>query len=175
MCRRHGHDFLRADPMGNAPRKPSTQCRRVTLNQQQLNHEPFQAIRKCTMTQKVIVLTGFAKLSDAEALATAGAVIKGIYVDKVFAAPPPFDEATLRTSVDDLTGSIATQAQAGGGTAVTTVKNKKRDVLDGLLRKLAHYVQANVSSLSSNSPFLLQPRRCCSTWTWRDWFAARPT
>src|SRR5213592_3796280 len=32
-----------------------------------------------------------------------------------------------------------------------------------------------VSSLSSNSPFLLQPRRCCSTWTWRDWFAARPT
>ena len=60
-----------------------------------------------------------------------------------FAAPPPFDEATLRTSVDDLTGSIATQAQAGGGTTVTTVKNKKRDVLDGLLRKLAHYVQAN--------------------------------
>jgi len=131
--------------------------------------------KEVPMTQKVIVLTGFAKLSDAEALATAGAVIKGIYVDKVFAAPPPFDEATLRTSVDDLTGSIATQAQAGGGTAVTTVKNKKRDVLDGLLRKLAHYVQANVSSLSSNSPFLLQPRRCCSTWTWRDWFAARPT
>jgi len=99
--------------------------------------------KEVPMTQKVIVLTGFAKLSDAEALATAGAVIKGIYVDKVFAASPPFDEATLRTSVDDLTGSIATQAQAGGGTTVTTVKNKKRDVLDGLLRKLAHYVQAN--------------------------------
>jgi len=39
-------------------------------------------------------LRGFAKLSDAEVRAAAGAVIKGICVDKVFAAPPPFDEAT---------------------------------------------------------------------------------
>jgi hypothetical protein len=29
------------------------------------------------------------------------------------------------------------------GTAITTAKNKKRDGLDGLLRKLAHWVQAN--------------------------------
>src|SRR5436309_13153355 len=43
----------------------------------------------------------------------------------------------------DLTGAIAAQAQAGGGTAVTAVKNKKRSVLDGLLRRLAQYVQAN--------------------------------
>src|SRR5438876_5492278 len=127
---------------GPAPRKPSKRCRRVTLNNNNSTMNHFNQ-KEVPMTQKVIVLTGFAKLSDAEALATAGAVIKGIYVDKVFAAPPPFDEATLRTSVDDLTGSIATQAQAGGGTTVTTVKNKKRDVLDGLLRKLAHYVQAN--------------------------------
>src|SRR6266568_2059601 len=127
---------------GPAPRKPSKRCRRVTLNNNNSTMNHFNQ-KEMPMTQKVIVLTGFAKLSDAEALATAGAVIKGIYVDKVFAASPPFDEATLRTSVDDLTGSIATQAQAGGGTTVTTVKNKKRDVLDGLLRKLAHYVQAN--------------------------------
>ena len=42
-----------------------------------------------------------------------------------------------------MTGAIAAQAQAGGGTAVTAVKNKKRSVLDGLLRRLAQYVQAN--------------------------------
>jgi urease accessory protein UreH len=74
----------------------------------------FKSIKRCTMTQKVIVLTGFAKLPDAEVLAAAGAVIKGVYVDKVLAASPPVDEATLRTSVDDLTKAIAAQAQAGG-------------------------------------------------------------
>ncbi len=63
------------------------------------------------MTQKVIVLTGFAKLSDAEVRAAAGAVIKGICVDKVFAAPPPFDEATLRTSLDDLSGAITARSE----------------------------------------------------------------
>ena len=51
--------------------------------------------------------------------------------------------ATLQTAMDDLKGAIAAQAQAGGGTVVTAVKKKKRNVLDGLLRKLAHYVQAN--------------------------------
>ena len=49
----------------------------------------------------------------------------------------------MQTAVDDLKGAIAAQAQAGGGTVVTAVKKKKRNVLDGLLRKLAHYVQAN--------------------------------
>jgi hypothetical protein len=95
------------------------------------------------MTQKVTVKTGFAKLSDSDALALAGAVIQGIYVDKVIAAPPPMDQATLQTEVDDLTGAMAAQAQAGGGTTVTAVKNKKRSALDGGLRKLAHWVQAN--------------------------------
>ena len=95
------------------------------------------------MNEQVTVKTGFKKLSDSQALATAGAVIKGVFVDKAIAAAPPFDETTLQTAVDDLTGAIAAQAQAGGGTVVTAVKKKKRNVLDGLLRKLAHYVQAN--------------------------------
>jgi hypothetical protein len=47
------------------------------------------------------------------------------------------------TTADDLKRAIAAQAQAGGGTVVTAVKKKKRNVLDGLLCKLAHYVQAN--------------------------------
>src|SRR3989442_618047 len=72
---------------GPAPRKPSKRCRRVTLNNNNSTMNHFNQ-KEVPMTRKVIVLTGFAKLSDAEALATAGAVIKGIYVDKVFAAPP---------------------------------------------------------------------------------------
>jgi hypothetical protein len=95
------------------------------------------------MTEQVTVKTGFKKLNDSDALALAGTVIKGVFVDKVIAAAPPFDEATLQTAMDDLKGAIAAQAQAGGGTVVTAVKKKKRNVLDGLLRKLAHYVQAN--------------------------------
>ena len=119
---------LRRSDVGPAPRKPSTRCRRVPLSNPQPHHEPFPPIRRCTMmTQKVIVLTGFAKLSDAQALATAGAVFKGVYVDKVIAAPPPLEPATFETAVDDLTGAIAAQAQAGGGTAVTAVKTKKTE------------------------------------------------
>ena len=95
------------------------------------------------MTEQVTVKTNVKRLSDPDAIAFAGTVIKGVYVDKVIAAAPPFDEATLQTAVDDLKGAIAAQAQAGGGTVVTAVKKKKRNVLDGLLRKLAHYVQAN--------------------------------
>ena len=95
------------------------------------------------MTQQVTVKTNVKRLSDPDAIAFAGTVIKGVCVDKVIAAAPPFDEATLQTAVDDLKGAIAAQAQAGGGTVVTAVKKKKRNVLDGLLRKLAHYVQAN--------------------------------
>ena len=52
------------------------------------------------------------------------------------------DQQTLETAVNDFNGAIVAQA-AGGGTAATVAKNKKREVLNGLLRKLAHYVQAN--------------------------------
>ena len=100
-------------------------------------------LRRFAWSWKVTVKTGFKKLSDSQALAIAGAVINGLFVDKAIAAAPPFDETTLQTAVDDLTGAIAAQAQAGGCTAVTAVKNKKRSVLDGLLRRLAQYVQAN--------------------------------
>ena len=68
------------------------------------------------MTEQVTVKTNVKRLSDPDAIAFAGTVIKGVYVDKVIAAAPPFDEATLQTAVDDLKGAIAAQAQAGGGT-----------------------------------------------------------
>ena len=53
------------------------------------------------MTEQVTVKTGFKKLPDSDALALAGTVIKGAFVDKVIAAAPPFDEATLQTAMDD--------------------------------------------------------------------------
>jgi hypothetical protein len=94
------------------------------------------------MIQNVIVKTGFQKLSDSEAIALAGAVIKGLYAAKALPAPP-MDQQVLQTAVDDMNGAIAGMAQSGGGRAATVVKKKKREVLNGLLRKLAHYVQAN--------------------------------
>ena len=94
------------------------------------------------MNTKVTVKTGFGVLSDSQAIATAGAVIKGLYAEKSLATPP-VDQATLQTAVDDLNGAIAALQAQGGGVAATAMKNKKREVLDGLLRKLAHYVQAN--------------------------------
>jgi hypothetical protein len=94
------------------------------------------------MTQKITVKTGFPNLSDSEAIALAGAVIKGLYAAKALPAPP-MDQQVLETAVDDMNGAIAALAQSGGGTAATVVKKKKREVLNGLLRKLAHYVQAN--------------------------------
>ena len=94
------------------------------------------------MNTKVTVKTGFGVLSDSQAIATAGAVIKGVYAEKSLATPP-VDQAALHTAVDDLNGSIAALQAQGGGIAATSLKNKKREVLNGLLRKLAHYVQAN--------------------------------
>src|SRR5262245_12632130 len=81
-------------------------------------------------------------LTDSQAIATAGAVIKGLYAEKSLATPP-VDQATLQTAVDDLNGAIAALQAQGGGVAATAMKNKKREVLDALWRKLAHYVQSN--------------------------------
>jgi hypothetical protein len=88
------------------------------------------------MNTKVTVKTGFGVLSDSQAIATAGAVIKGVYAEKSLATPP-VDQAALHTAVDDLNGSIAALQAQGGGIAATSLKNKKREVLNGLLRKLA--------------------------------------
>jgi hypothetical protein len=94
------------------------------------------------MTKKVTVTLGLNKLTDTQAIAMALGIIKGaIYTDKTTFATPAVDQQALQTAVDDLNGALTAQAQ--GGTTATVVKNKKRVVLDGLLRKLAHYVQAN--------------------------------
>jgi hypothetical protein len=95
------------------------------------------------MTQKVNVKTNYKELVDADAIAIAGAVIKGVYVEKVIPAPPPFDQTTVQKAIDELGVTITALAKAGGGKVLTSLKNKNRNELNGLLRKLAHYVQLN--------------------------------
>ena len=46
------------------------------------------------MTEKITVKTGFRKLSDSQAIAMTGTVIKGAFVDKAIPAAPPFDRST---------------------------------------------------------------------------------
>ena len=95
------------------------------------------------MNQQVNVKSTFSKLSDADALTQAGAVMKGIFVDKAISAQPPVDQATFQAAIDDLNAAMIAVTQSGGGTTMITVKNAKRKVLDNDLRKLAHFVQLN--------------------------------
>lgn len=75
--------------------------------------------------QQVNVKSTFSKLSDADALTQAGAVMKGIFVDKVISAQPPVDQATFQAAIDDVNAAIIAAAQSGGGTTMITVKNAK--------------------------------------------------
>ena len=85
-------------------------------------------------------LTGFKKLNESQLVATASSVIKGMTNNPAFATPP-VDLAAVQTVIDELNAAIA--AQVDGGPSSTVTKNQKRDALTGLLRKLAHHVQAH--------------------------------
>jgi hypothetical protein len=54
---------------------------------------------------------------------------------------PPVDLKAVQAAVDEL--NTATAAQVQGGTAATAFKNTKREAVNTLLRKLAHYVHDN--------------------------------
>jgi hypothetical protein len=92
------------------------------------------------MTDHVRILLGFNSMTDQQVGTTGVTVIKGLTGNKSFTTLP-VDLAAVQTEVDDLNAAVAAQAQ--GGPAATVTKNNKRKVLNGLLRKLAHYVQAN--------------------------------
>lgn len=92
------------------------------------------------MSDHVRILTGFSALTDQQVVAVAVIVIKALTGNKSFTTLP-LDLAALQAAVDDLNGALAAQPQ--GGPAATVVKNDKRKVLNGFLRKLAHHVQAN--------------------------------
>jgi Fibronectin type III domain len=95
------------------------------------------------MTTHLRVVIGFKKFTDADLDELAGKVIVGIPGNKNF-VNPPVDPATLQAAATDFHTSIA--LSAGGGVYATADKNKKRDALIFLLRKLALYVEANSNS-----------------------------
>ena len=92
------------------------------------------------MSQHIRILQNFKKQNEGQLIAAAGAAIKGLTGNAVF-ANPPVDLKAVQTAVDDLNAAIAAQAQ--GGTGATAHKNNKREELTAILRKLVHYVQDN--------------------------------
>src|SRR5262245_19373273 len=92
------------------------------------------------MTVHLRVVVGFNRFSDALLDTLAGNVVVRIPGNKNF-PNPPVDPATLQAAADDFHTSIS--SSAAGGVHATADKNKKRDTLIALLRKVALYVEAN--------------------------------
>ena len=86
------------------------------------------------------VQLGFSTAPDHTLEETAQAVIQNLYGNPAYPSPP-VTQAALQAALDAFTAAIATAIQ--GGPADTADKNSKRDILVGLLRQLAGYVQAN--------------------------------
>jgi hypothetical protein len=92
------------------------------------------------------VQLGFTNAADHTVGERAEAVIGGLYVSDLWNPLPagktfPVAEADLQTALDDFTGGMA--AADAGGPADTATKNNQRDVLVGLLRQIANFVQGN--------------------------------
>ena len=83
---------------------------------------------------------GFTRAADHSVEETAGAVSAGLYGNAAFPTPP-ITQAALDAANTAFGQSIVTAQQ--GGPADTAEKNNKREILTGLLRQLAGYVQAN--------------------------------
>ena len=91
-------------------------------------------------THKVKVKMGFGSLTDNEAVTLSGNVATGLPAAfDLKALVPPIDPAGLKLAHDDLVAAI--EAASQGGPKQTADKNKKRKVADGMLDKLAHFVQ----------------------------------
>ncbi len=84
------------------------------------------------------VLVGFAKGSDSGLLEVAMTVHLKLYGNPLY-PNPPVTAAALKTAIDDFSAAIA--AANLGGPEETADKNNKREILIGLLRQLAGYVQ----------------------------------
>ena len=84
------------------------------------------------------VSLAFARVSDSELDNFAHGVISGLTGNPDYPTPP-VTLANLQTAVNDFTAKVA--AAQVGGPAETAAKNQARDVLEGMLRQLAQYVQ----------------------------------
>jgi hypothetical protein len=104
-------------------------------------HALYGPERRFNMTtQKVKVKMGFGSLPDAAAVTISGNVAVGL--PKTFdlkTLVPPVDPAGLKLAHDELVDAVAAADQ--GGPKQTADKKKKRKVVDGMLEKLAHFVQ----------------------------------
>ncbi len=89
------------------------------------------------------VSLGFANLSDMELDNFAQTVSEGMTGNATYASPP-VTLANLATARNDFTAKIA--AAQVGGPAATAAKNNSRQVLIGMLRQLAAYVQINCNN-----------------------------
>ncbi len=107
------------------------------------------------LTTQLRVLLTFAQGKDADVESTTEAVSGNLYGNPAFAAPvPPVTKVDLDAGLTLFREKKAAMAQ--GGTAATAAKNEQKEVLIGLLRKLALYVQeqsANVLSTLLSSGF----------------------
>ena len=93
-----------------------------------------------TATPKVRVKMGFGGLTDTGAATLAGNVTTGLpNTFDLKTLVPPVSPVDLNKAKDDLLAAVEVAAQ--GGPAQTADKNKKRKVVDGMLDKLAHFVQ----------------------------------
>jgi hypothetical protein len=91
------------------------------------------------------VLLGFAQDSDQGLIETAGAVRDGMTNNPLY-PNPPVTMAALGQALDDFVEAVAIAAK--GSQADTADKNQKREVLIGLLRQLAAYVQQTAKNLA---------------------------
>jgi hypothetical protein len=94
---------------------------------------------------KLRVKMGFGALTDAGAATVAGNVATGLPITfDLKTLVPPVDPADLNKAKDDLLAAI--EAAAQGGPTQTADKNKKRKVVNGMLDKLAHFVQIHCNN-----------------------------
>ena len=84
------------------------------------------------------VLLGFSGAPDHTLEETASAVLQKLYGNALYPSPP-VTQAALQAALTAFSAAIAAAAQ--GGPTQTADKTSKRDLLIGLLRQLAAYVQ----------------------------------
>lgn len=111
----------------------------------------------------VKVSTNFGRLSDTELDIFAQGVIDALTGNTTYPTPP-VTLANLQAAVDDYTAKMA--AAQTGTQADTAAKNHSREVLEGLLRKVAAYVQMMCNedpALLLSSGFQMQSTNRSST------------
>src|SRR5207237_5406860 len=96
-------------------------------------------------TEKVRVKTGFGALNDPAAVSLSGNVAVGLPLTfDLKTLVPPVDPANLKQAHDDLVAAI--EAADQGGPVQTADKKKKRKVVNGMLDKLAPFVQLHCNN-----------------------------